>query len=326
MKSLLRPDVTKALVWAVAIAVGAVWANQNAYNQSLWMSGVLYALMALGMYIPFVVSGTLSMAYSAFAAIGGYSAAIVAQSAGKSMWLGWLVGFVLAAIASGLLGWAVRRLSGFYLVAVTLLFAAAFESWAGQASLTGKGGGLGGLPKISSFGVEWSVMGLTILGAALVWAIAAMSDRLRLSHWGVIARISRDRSVAVEANGTNVALMKIVALGIGGGLAALGGALFVANVNSITSSTFTLSLVFIATFIPVIGGMATPWGVLTGTVIVAYLTFEFDLFKGGGTFFIALALLIILLISPSGINGVLTSTVRWVRDGIKKSERSSGAV
>lgn len=283
------------------------WANGTAYNQSLWMTMILYGLLSLAMYIPFVISGTLSMAYSAFAAIGGYSVAIVAKSYDISMWYGWVVALPLAGAASGLLGWAVRRLSGFYLVAVTLLFAVAFESWAGQAEIMGKGGGLGGLPTISIFGTELRSGALTILGAILLWVGAALVDRLRISRWGVISRISRDREVAVQANGANVAMIKIVGLTIGGAMASISGSLFVTNVHSVTSSTFTLSLVFIATFIPVIGGMGTPWGVITGALIVTYLTFEFDLFQGGGTFFIAIAVLVILLVSPRGLNGLVSS-------------------
>ena len=51
---------------AVVVAILLVsWASGGEYRKDLLMLTATYSLIALGMYVPFVMAGSLSMAYSA---------------------------------------------------------------------------------------------------------------------------------------------------------------------------------------------------------------------------------------------------------------------
>jgi branched-chain amino acid transport system permease protein len=284
-----------------------IWVGLNGYRQTLLVTAATYALIALGMYIPFVLAGSLSLAYGAYASIGGYAVALVSTKTGLPLWLGWLIGPAIAAVAAVILGLATRRLSGFYLVAVTLLFSEAFQTWLSNATVTGGNAGLSSFRSLDVFGWHPTYYQLIITTAILVCVAAFLINRLRLSPWGVIVRSMREVPAAVEAAGVRVPLLNLVALAIGGGIGALGGALFTQMAGSIQPNTFTLNLVFLAIFMPIIGGTGTPWGAVLGAVIVVELTLNLPSLHTSGTLLVSLGVLVIMLVAPRGVLGYLDS-------------------
>jgi branched-chain amino acid transport system permease protein len=305
------PDHQALLLGSVGALLLVVWGGANGYRLSLLNTAAMYALIALGMYIPFVMAGSLSLAYSAYAGIGGYALAIVATKTGWPLWIAWLIGPAIAAALAVVLGLATKRLSGFYLAAVTLLFANAFRVWlVDQEGLTGGSAGIGNLRKLAVAGWQPTVRQLTISGVVLVCIVAFLLDRLRLSSWGVIVRTLREVPDAVEAAGVRVPTMKLVALAVGAAVAAIGGALFTSSAGSITPDTFTTSVVFLAIFMPILGGMGTPWGAVAGAVLVVELTLNLSLFSTSGLLLVSLGALFILLLAPRGVLGYLDSVRR----------------
>jgi branched-chain amino acid transport system permease protein len=299
-------DRRSVLVGLAGIVLVLFWVGDNGYRQSLWMVGCTYALIALGMYVPFVLSGSLSMAYGAYAAIGGYSVAIVANDHGLPLWVGWLVAPPISAVVALVLGWATRRLSGFYLVAVTLLFANAFIAWVRTSeSVTGGEGGISGLPRLDLLGWDLTALQRTILSGMTVLVVAFLLDRLRLSRWGIMVRTMREVPHAAEAVGVRVPTLQLVALALGAMIGSLAGALFTSQLGNVSPDTFGLHLVFLAVFMPIIGGLGTPWGAVLGAGIVAHLTLNVELFAESGTLLVAVGVLIILLIAPRGVAGLI---------------------
>lgn len=291
----------------ITVAVAAVvllWVGPSLYRQDLVFLAAMYGLVALGMYVPFVLAGSLSMAYSAYAAIGAYAVALVAKHTDWSMWWGWLAGALVAAVVALLLGLVTQRLSGFYLAAVTLLFSLAFKYWIIDArSITGGAGGITRIPPVSVFG--WEPSGYVLVGAAAVFVcvIAVLVDRLRKSVWGITLQASRESEDAVRAAGVKPAHLRMVALAIGAAIAAFGGSLFVGSVQAVTPETLTLNLVFLAIFMPIIGGRGTAWGAPLGAVVVVAVTLNMPGYQGSGELLLALAVLLIIIVAPGGLIG-----------------------
>jgi branched-chain amino acid transport system permease protein len=304
-----EPGVGGLFLGAVCLAAMLVWVGGNAFRETLIMTSITYALVALGIYVPYVLSGSLSMAYSAYAAIGGYAVGVLADRSGWPLWLAWVVGPVTAAIVAVLLGIVTRRLSGFFLVAVTLLFGLAFSAFLRDASgITGGSGGIGQLRKLYIFAWEPSPYQLMVTVAVGVLLTAFLVDRARMSPWGLTVRTMREAPRAVEAAGVRVPTLNLVALGLGAAIAAVGGATFTYSVGSITPDTFKLDLVFLAIFMPLLGGAGTPWGAVLGGVVAVWLTLNFDIpgLEGlSGTLILAVAVLVVLIIAPKGIIGYL---------------------
>jgi branched-chain amino acid transport system permease protein len=137
------------------------------------------------------------------------------------------------------------------------------------------------------------------VSAVLIVVIAFFLDRLRMSPWGVVVRSMRD----------------LVALGIGGGIASLGGSLFASTVHGVTPQTFTLEIVFLALFMPLIGGVGTAWGAVLGAAIVAHLTLNFDAFEASGKLILAVGVILILMVAPRGVAGYVDALRKRLTPG-----------
>ncbi|WP_418058254.1 branched-chain amino acid ABC transporter permease [Pimelobacter simplex] len=280
-----------------------VWAGDDLYRSSLLITMLTYALVALGMYVPFVLAGSLSLSYSAYAATGAYAVAIGTSHAGWPLWLGMLVAPPVAAIIAVVLGAATMRLSGFYLGAVTLLFAEAFIQLLGNLGITGGPSGIIGLPLLTFGGWEPTPQQTVLLAVALTAVLALALDRLRRSPWGVVIRASREVPIAVDTAGVSVSLLNLVALGAGAAIASLGGALFTTYVGAVNPETFSVNVIFLAVFMPLIGGIGSPWGAVLGAAIVVHLTLNVDSLASSGTLLVSLSVLVILVLFPRGVLG-----------------------
>lgn len=311
MLSARRPAAVEA-AFTLALAVGAVvLVHGNPYLEAVALLTATYAFISLGMYLPFIMGGALSLAYNAYLGAGAYAMALVAT---RTDWpLIWSIpaGMLVSAVLAVVLGLATRRLSGFYLAAVTLLFGIAFYTWLIDAeSITGGAGGiqsirapfLGGQPVSNS-----TLVALTILA---VWLVALLLSRLRNSPFGVVVRAQRRAPIAVEASGIRVSTLTLVSLALGAAIASLGGSLFAVVNHAIVPESFAVDLVFITMFMPLLGGQDRPWGAVLGAVLVVLFTFQLTFFKSTGSLFFALAVLLVLVAAPRGILGYLLPAIQ----------------
>jgi len=279
-----------------------LWAGQNGFNQDLVLLTAAYGLIALGMYVPFVLVGKLSLAYGAYASMGGYAVALVATRTGWPLLVAWVLGALVAALAATILGAATTRLSNWYLASVTILFTTAFESWLKDTpDISGGGAGIGDIRHFELLG--WTLTrGQSVYAAAiLIVVVAFATDRLRLSAWGVTARTVREAPLVVETSGVRVSWMVLLSLAFGAGIASFGGALFTSSVGSIAPETFTMHIVFLALFMPLLGGVGTPWGAALGAALVVQLTLNSGSFANSGTLILSVGVILMLLLSPNGL-------------------------
>ncbi|WP_327151889.1 branched-chain amino acid ABC transporter permease [Nocardia sp. NBC_01329] len=303
-----RPAARTALgelgICLAVVAVVLLWMGPSLYRQDLVFLAATYALVALGMYLPFVLAGSLSMAYSAYAAIGAYAVAYLSVKQNLSPWWGWLAGMLVAGAVALVLAIATRKLSGFYLAAVTLLFAIAFEHWLGDATtITGGASGISGIPVPSLFGWDPPRYAQVVAAIGFVCAIAVMIDRLRRSAWGLSLSAARENAPAVQSTGISPTHLTVVALTVGAAIASTGGALFTVSVQAVTPETFGLDLVFLAIFMPIIGGRGSAWGAPLGALIVVGVTLNMPGYQGSGELLLAVVVLVILLLAPGGAIG-----------------------
>lgn len=311
------------LAVTLLLALGAIlWAIGDPYRQDLLILTTTYAYIALGIYVPFIMNGGLSLAYNAYLGIGAYSVALAAMRTGLPIWFAFIIGMALSALVAMALGFATRKLTGFYLAAVTLLFGEAYTSFLIDVpNLTGGAAGVGGVPMPSIFGATMTQFQIVIVAVLGVWAIGTMLASLRRSPFGIAVRAQKQVVVAVEATGVRTAVISIASLALGAAIASFGGSIFVLANQSIFPESLTLDIVFLAVFMPLLGGQRSPWGAVMGAMLITFFTFglqQFAIFMGltdlaqTGTLVFALAVLVVLLIAPNGILGLLSSGVRLV--------------
>jgi branched-chain amino acid transport system permease protein len=305
-----RGSLLIAVVGGTALLL---WVGTNTYRQDLLDTAASYALIGVGVYIPFVMGGSLSLAYAAYAEIGGYSVALFATRTSLPLWIAWFIGPLIAGIVAVILGQFTRRLSGFYLVAITYLFSQAFQTWLNDVPhLTGGQAGLGNFRALDVFGWRPSSEELVVAAVLLVIVVALAADRMRLSAWGITLRAMRDVPEAVEAAGVRVPILNLVGLGVGAGVGALGGALFTSTTSAVAPGTFTLDVIFLAIFMSLLGGTGTPWGAVAGAVIVVELTLNLPSVHTSGNLLVALAVIVVMLLAPNGVVGKIDSGRHWV--------------
>jgi branched-chain amino acid transport system permease protein len=255
----------------------------NSGSSILSPATMAYALAALGLAVHFGFAGLLNMGIAGFMALGAYGYAISILTFGFPWWGGVLVGMGASAAFALILGIPTLRLRGDYLAIVTiaaaevvrlLFLTTAFDP------VTGSADGLSGyhtsfrdanpIPDgIYGFGPweynanDWWVRILGILALALAVVVVW---RLMTSPWGRVLKGIREDEDAVRSLGKNVFQYKMQALVLGGVIAGVGGIVY-ALPSAVNSGVYVTSLTFFVYTALLLGGAATVFGPLIGSLI-----------------------------------------------------------
>ncbi|SFR94809.1 branched-chain amino acid transport system permease protein [Microbacterium sp. cf046] len=255
-------------------------------NTAYWVFSpetIAYALAAVGLAVQFGYGGLLNFGMAGFMALGAYGYAISILSFGWPWWVGIIVGCLAAVAFAFILGIPTLRLRADYLAIVTIaaaeivrlfLTTQLFDDYTNSAD--GLGGYHAGFRGANPFPEgtygfgpwQWTadqlwvrVFGAILLAIAvyIVWAIMR-------SPWGRVLKGIREDEDAVRSLGKNVFAYKMQALIIGGVFGALGGVVF-ALPSAVVPATYTTSLTFFIWTILLLGGAATVFGPVLGSVI-----------------------------------------------------------
>lgn len=242
-----------------------------------------YALAALGLALHFGFTGLLNMGIAAFMAIGAYGYAISILTFGFPWWGGMLVGVGGSLIFALILGIPTLRLRGDYLAIVTiaaaevvrlLFLTTTFDKYTGSADgLSGyhdsfrafnpiPDGTYGFGPWVYNENDWWvRIFGIVILAIAMLILWSVMR-----SPWGRVIKGIREDEDAVRALGKNVFSYKLQSLMLGGVFGALGGIVY-ALPASVNPGVYVTSLTFFVYTALLLGGAATIFGPVIGSVI-----------------------------------------------------------
>ncbi len=289
------------------------WSKGASYRQDVVVLAGVYALTSLGMYLPFNLAGSLSMAYAGYVTIGAYAVGVVSLHTRWPLLWGWVFGAVVAAVIAVLLGVVTMRLSGFYLAGVTLLAGSVFTALIiDQKRLTKGAEGIQGIRYLFLGSMRVSRSMFVTISIIVVLAVAFLLDRLRRSPVGSTVIASKHAPRMVDSLGISTAVLRLVCLGAGAGIAALGGSLFSSFNRVIRPETFPMQFTLIAIFMPLLGGASTALGAALGAVIVTDLTVNHPEFAQYGPLIFAGLVVIVLLVAPQGVAGALNKVVQAV--------------
>lgn len=294
-----------AITIVASVAVYS-WSQSASYHQDIVVLAAVYALTSLGMYLPFNMAGSLSLAYSGYLTVGAYAVGIVSIHTDWPVLWGWLIGAVVAGTIALLLGLVTMKLSGFYLAGVTLLAASVFTAFIiDQDGLTRGATGIQGIRYSSIFGYQLSREAFVWLGITVVIIAAFLLDRLRRSPVGISIVASKHAPRMVDSLGVSSIVLRLTSLTLGAALAATGGALFASFNRVIRPDTFPLHFALIAIFMPLLGGSGTAFGAVLGALVVTDLTANRPELQQFGPLIFAALVVVILLLAPNGIAGAI---------------------
>jgi len=308
-------------------------------NTAGWLispTTIAYAIAAVGLAVHFGYGGLLNFGMAGFMALGAYGYAISILSFGLPWWAGIIVGMLAATVFALILGIPTLRLRADYLAIVTiaaaeivrLLFTTqVFDEFTNSADgLGGYHAGFRGANPIPEgtygFGPwqytenQWWVRIFGILILAVVVLIVFLLMR---SPWGRVLKGIREDEDAVRALGKNVFAYKMQSLVLGGVFGALGGVVF-ALPSAVVPAVYVTSLTFFLWTILLLGGAATIFGPVVGSVIfwviMAFLDNVLPQLAADDILpisniqaavvryiFVGVALLLIVIFRPQGIFG-----------------------
>ncbi len=305
---------------------------------NFWTSvGVLaatYALVALGLQLNVGFTGIVNFGAAGFMAVGAYTMAILTIDTDISFWLSLPIS-ILVTMAFGLIvGLPSLRLRTDYLAIATIAFAEIIRLIAQNArELTGGNQGLfcsddqsvcfddawlDVSDRIEGWLVDlgWSdpeiLFPLLLVGWALVLIVTLGLLFVQRSPWGRVLRAVREDEDAARALGKNAVAYKLQSLVISAAIAAIAGWILALNLATLHPIDFEPLVTFFAYGVLVLGGLASYWGVLVGSVIFWILleaTRYIDVFQDESDqvalrfAIVGLVLILLMAFRPQGMFG-----------------------
>lgn len=269
----------------------------NNYYQGILMLVCINIILAVSLNITTGFLGQLALGHAGFMSVGAYAAALFTKSSDlpnyPKLFIGLLLGGIMAAILGLLVGVPALRLKGDYLAIITLGFGEIIRVTIENLKFTGGAMGLRGIPRLSDFTVAYWVMTISVV---LLYAF------IRSRQGRAIISISQD-DIASESSGVNNTYYKTLAFTIAAFFAGVAGGVYAHYMTILGAKTFDFLRSIEIMVIVVLGGM----GSITGSIIAAIiLTFLPEVLRGFAMYrmlIYSLALILIMIFKPSGLFG-----------------------
>jgi len=300
-----RPNTM--IVLGLAIASVAVAARDPVWTDSWVIIGV-FALIALSTGISYGQAGILSMSQGAFAAIGGYTAAVSTLRLRLPPGVDLLIAVALPALLAYALARVVTRLTALATALATLALGSVIEiALRNMDSITGGYIGLAGIPGIG-------MIDTPLKYCALVWAMICVCvliyENLVNSPFGRALNVIRHNRMRAQADGVDVPRLLSAAFAFSAAVAGSAGWLYAHYISYISPNSLDSQTSISALLMTVIGGPGIILGPLAGTVFLDILVRHLPAQDLQGMFYGG-ALILILILAPTGLLGLVPPL--WVK-------------
>lgn len=261
---------------------------ENSASAALGVDAVIYAIAAIGLNVHFGYTGLLNFGQVGFAAVGAYGLAVSVTYFGWPLWVGIAVGLVAALVLALLLGLPTLRLRADYLAIVTIAASEIIRLTARSVTLSDYSGGSAGLSDfaqdfydLNPFSGGKHGLGPVQLSAndfwlvTVGWSVALLLTllvwTLMRSPWGRVLKAIREDEDAARSLGKNAYWYKMQSLILGGMMGAIAGFAFAIAKTSVQPDNYSTAFTFFAYAALILGGAATTWGPVIGSIIFWFL-------------------------------------------------------
>lgn len=301
------------LPWALAVLLlGYAWLSSG-YLVTVMSFALIYAIFVTGLNVFMGYAGQVSFGQNAFAAISGYTSAVLTTAYGLEPLLGMLIGMSGALAFALLIGYPTLRLKGHYLAMATLAVGLiVYEVAVHWQSVTQGYMGISGIPPIGIGGYQITSEKSQLLFLVIVTAVMLfVASRIRNSRLGRAFVAIAGSEDAARALGIDVARYKLVSFMISAGYAALAGWLFVHVVGFVSPEVYGMHMVVLAFTMLYVGGIGTIVGPLIGAIVISLLPEVFRQFKDYQDLAYGAVLILLLIYAPRGIASFAELLTRW---------------
>jgi len=291
--------IAAVLLLIVPFALG----RYGLYILSLWS---VMTIAAIGLNLTLGYAGQVSLAQGAFVGIGAYAGAILTTN-GWPMIVALLVAVALCFVVGWLLGYPALRVQHHYLAFVTLAFSTlAYLLFRNEEWLTKGIYGISDVPRPVLLGLKTdSPLRFYFLCLAVLAIVAFMVWWLIRSPWGRAFVALRENPIRALSLGVDTRRYTLMAFAIGSALGGVSGVLYAPLVEFIDPTPFTLGLSLNLLLMVIVGGQGFFAGPFLGAAIAVLLPEWLRFTEGLYLLLYAAFVLGLLVISPSGLLGIL---------------------
>ncbi|MCX7521016.1 ATP-binding cassette domain-containing protein [Microbacterium sp. STN6] len=292
---------------AVAIAylasVGGV-ANGGYFAQSLFVTGGVFAVLAVSLDLVAGVTGLYSLGHAGLFALGAYGTTLL-YHAGWNIFVLLPVVIVGVGLIGAILGTLSLRVSGLYFAIMTFIFSLVVTVVLTDFPFTGGLNGIAG-PPLPSFPAS-----LSFLGSSLVWCVGlvlllavGVVWSIRASAMYPVLLAIRDAEPFAAANGVRTAATKVGVFALSAGLAAMAGWAF-SFTGYISPSQFTWTMSVNILVMVIFGGINTRVGPLIGAAFVSAFPVVVSIDPLVQEAIFGLIFLLVIVLFPGGVMGLV---------------------
>jgi branched-chain amino acid transport system permease protein len=313
-----------ALGIAVIAALILMPMSFNRYGLFILSQWAVMTIAAMGLNLTLGYAGQVSLAQGAFVGIGAYTVAIMTAH-GLPLVSALAVAILLCFAIGWLLGYPALRVQHHYLAFVTLAFSTlAFLVFRNESWLTGGTYGISNIPRPHIFGLAtgkplpfyYVCLGLLgVVTVAMWWLIR--------SPWGRAFMALRENPLRAQSLGVDTRRYTLMAFAIGSALGGVAGAVYAPLTQYIDPVPFNLSLSLDLLMMVIVGGSGFFFGPYLGAMIAVLLPEWLRFTEGYYLMIYAVAVILLLIWSPTGILGILD---RYLADRRTKAASALRAV
>ncbi len=287
--------VNESLYAKTVIKIGQLWNNPIAKGIILFLlAAFVYFLpnrvplyiqriaimigfyMVLGLSLNFTSGylGQVSLGHAAFYAIGAYTTVLLTTYRGTNYVVAVILGACLAGVFGALLALSTMRLSGTYVVIVTMAFFYVISSiilnW---ESVTRGAVGIYNIPAPVIFGQKLTLKNGGIFYLIMFYvALTVLVTKLIInSKIGRAIKAIRDDELVAVMMGINIKKYKVIAYILCAFFAGLAGTLYGPFIGYINNATFNYDICMSSLVIIILGGIGQIKGALIGSIIITPL-------------------------------------------------------
>jgi len=259
------------------------------------------ALVAMSLNMVVGHGGLFQFHHGVFYGVGAYTVALVLTKTSLPMWVGFVVGPIIAALVGLVIGAFCVRLTRLYFGMLqislgSLIWAIAFRWY----SLTGGADGIHGIPMPSFIGSSTQAYYFVLIVVAICLMILFLIFR---SPFGETLQAIRDNPERCEAIGINVRRHQLLAIVIATFFAGIAGVLFVVVEGSVFPDlmfwVFSLEIFIMC----LLGGWFTFAGPILGAAIMVSLRTFVGIYTEYWTLILGIILILLIFFLPEGVWG-----------------------
>lgn len=326
--SLKLPRISRVrfLIGCVVLALGFLPLAFGSFGLYIAAYVAVWAMLELSVVVVTGYAGLISLMPFTFVGIGAFTTGVAVAVWGWPFWLAIPLAALATVPVSALVGGASVRLKGLYLAIATLTFGNAIGEtlfkW--DAFTGGQRGHEVDRPALVGvdFTSDFAFYVLTIVVAlGLVWAVHGLKN----SRAGRAMLAVRDNEREAQALGINVTKAKLMALVVGGMIAGVGGAFYMALLGTVAPAPLQSPYVELSSLLlviwAVIGGIDSAYGAFLGAIALITQTV---IFQGADRVFAwigvyaAFVLIVFLLLRPGGIVQVVKIQAERIRENPRR--------